>query len=54
MIEGDLRSRSGMTFTRQQLRDTIHRVDEDGVSDRADFLKKRIVRLVYIITCTYE
>ena len=44
MIQGELRSRSRMQFTRQQLRDTIHRVDEDGVADRGDFFKKRIIR----------
>lgn len=41
---GDLIARSGMTFKRKELRDTIHRVDEEGVANRADFLKKRIVR----------
>lgn len=44
MIQGDLRSRSRMLFTRQQLRDTIHRVDEDGVVARGEFLNRRIIR----------
>jgi hypothetical protein len=44
MIAGDLHERSSMKFTRQQLRDSIHRVDHEGVGNRSDFLKKKIVR----------
>jgi hypothetical protein len=44
MIRGDLIARSGMTFTRKDLRGVIRRVDEEGVEERSNFLKKRIVR----------
>jgi hypothetical protein len=44
MIRGDLLARSGMSFTRKELRSVIHDVDVDGVEERSDFLKKRIVR----------
>ena len=44
MIKGDLLARTGMTISRHELREIIHRVDEAGVADRGDFLKKRIVR----------
>ena len=47
MIRGDLVARSGMTFTRKDLRAVIHRVDEEGVENRSDFLKKRIKRCEY-------
>jgi hypothetical protein len=44
MIRGDLIARSGMSFTREELRSVIRDVDVDGVEERSDFLKKRIVR----------
>jgi hypothetical protein len=44
MIRGDLIAPSGMTFTRKELRSVIRDVDVDGVEERSDFLRKRIVR----------
>ena len=44
MIMGMLRAESAMTFTRQEVRNVIHDVDEAGVQSRKDFLRKRIVR----------